>query len=98
VHVGPTPFLGVSIGTPAAGETSRGVLVAGVSPSSPAARAGLGRGDVIVSFNGNVVRSSSNLVTRLLRWNPGDRVRIGWVDALGAEETAVVTLASGPPQ
>jgi S1-C subfamily serine protease len=98
VHVGPTPFLGVSIGTPAAGETSRGVLVAGVSPGSPAARAGLGRGDVIVSFNGNVVRSSSNLVTRLLRWNPGDRVRIGWVDALGAEETAVVTLASGPPQ
>lgn len=99
VHVGPTPFLGVSIGSPALGETvPRGVLVATVSAGSPAARAGLERGDVIVSFNGNVVRSSSNLVTRLLRWNPGDRVRIGWVDAFGNGESAIVTLASGPPQ
>ena len=51
-----------------------------------------------MSFNGNAVRSSSNLVTRLLRWNPGDRVRIGWMDAFGVREDASVTLASGPPQ
>ena len=100
VHVGPTPFLGISLGSsdePGSTGTA-GVLVGGVSPGSPAARAGLERGDVIVSFNGNAVRSSSNLVTRLLRWNPGDRVRIGWVDAFGARDDAIVTLASGPPQ
>jgi S1-C subfamily serine protease len=99
VHVGPTPFLGVSIAFSATGETvARGVLVAGVSPGSPAARVGIGRGDVIESFNGNAVRTRSNLVTRLLRWRPGDRVRIGWIGGLGGRESAVVTLASGPPQ
>jgi S1-C subfamily serine protease len=100
VHVGPTPFLGISLGSSDEPRSTgaAGVLVGGVSPSSPAARAGLERGDLIVSFNGNAVRSSSNLVTRLLRWNPGDRVRIGWVDAFGARDDAIVTLASGPPQ
>ena len=100
VHVGPTPFLGISLGSSDEPRSTgaAGVLVGGVSPSSPAARAGLERGDLIVSFNGNAVRSSSHLVTRLLRWNPGDRVRIGWVDAFGARDDAIVTLASGPPQ
>jgi S1-C subfamily serine protease len=98
VHVGPTPFLGVSI-SPAEGETGvRGVLVAGVSPGSPASRAGIEPGVVIDSFNGNQVRTRAELVTRLLRWLPGDRVRIGWVDALGTRSSATVTLASGPPQ
>jgi S1-C subfamily serine protease len=99
VHVGPTPFLGVSIASPAEGETSpRGVLVAGVSPGSPASRAGIEPDDVIDSFNGNQVRTRSDLVTRLLRWRPGDRVRIGWLDAFGSRSSALVTLASGPPQ
>jgi S1-C subfamily serine protease len=99
VHVGPTPFLGVSVGSPAEGATgARGVLVAGVSPGSPAARAGIEPGDVIDFFNGNPVRTRSDLVTRLLRWRPGDRVRIGWVDAFGSRSSADVTLASGPPQ
>jgi S1-C subfamily serine protease len=98
VHVGPTPFLGVSI-SPAEGETGvRGVLVAGVSPGSPASRAGIEPGDVIDSFNGNQVRTRSELVTRLLRWRPGDQVRIGWADAFGSRSSALVTLASGPPQ
>jgi S1-C subfamily serine protease len=99
VHVGPTPFLGVSLAPPAEGEsTARGVLVAGVSPGSPASRAGIQPGDVIDSFNGNPVRTRSELVTRLLRWRPGDRVRVGWVDGFGARDSATVTLASGPPQ
>jgi S1-C subfamily serine protease len=99
VHVGTTPFLGILVGSPAAGETgARGVLVAGVSPGSPASRAGIEPGDVIESFNGKPVRTRSELVTRLLRWRPGDRVRIGWVDTSGSRSSASVTLASGPPQ
>jgi S1-C subfamily serine protease len=99
VHVGATPFLGVSVAPPTAfRHVTRGVLIAGVKTGSPAARAGLGPGDVIVSLNGNAVPTYSKLVTRLLRWHPGDTARIAWVDELGSRSTATVTLASGPPQ
>jgi len=98
VHIGATPFLGVSVaGSGPFGEV-RGVVVAGVKAGSPAARAGLQAGDVIVSFNGNAVRTYSKLVSRLLRWHPGDMVRIAWADEFGSRDVATVTLKSGPPQ
>jgi S1-C subfamily serine protease len=98
VHIGATPFLGVSIARARSFGAAGGVVVAGVESGSPAARAGLGAGDVIVSFNGNPVRTYSKLVSRLLRWHPGDTARIAWMDELGSRETATVTLTSGPPQ
>lgn len=97
VHIGATPFLGISADTRPFGEVG-GVVVAGVKNGSPAARVGLAAGDVIVSFNGNAVRTYSKLVSRLLRWHPGDTVRIAWVDGFGSRDAARVTLASGPPQ
>ena len=97
VHVGPTPFLGVLI-APRSFGSSRGVQLAGVQAGSPAARAGIGRGDVLLSLNGTVIRSSSQLVALLLRFRPGDTVRLAWTDELGARQTAPVVLASGPPQ
>ena len=93
VHIGATPFLGLTV----AGDAG-GVLVAGVKAGSPAARAGLGAGDMIVSFNGNAVRTYAKLVARLLRWHPGDMVRLAWVDEFGTRDAATVTLTSGPPQ
>jgi S1-C subfamily serine protease len=98
VHIGATPFLGISVGEPGMFGDVDGVAVAGIRDGSPAARAGLGAGDVIVSFNGNAVRSYSNLVARLLRWHPGDIVRLVWVDSFGTRDAAKVTLATGPPQ
>ena len=97
VHVGPTPFLGVLV-APRQPDPSRGVLLAGVREGSPAARAGLGSGDTVLSLNGTVVRSSSQLVTLLLRFRPGDRVRLVWLDATRGRVTSELTLASGPPQ
>jgi len=97
VHVGATPFLGIAADTRRF-DGDRGVAVAGVNDGSPAARAGLAEGDVIVSFNGNAVPTYSKLVVRLLRWHPGDRVRLAWVDAFGTRDSATVTLTSGPPQ
>jgi S1-C subfamily serine protease len=98
VHIGATPFLGVSVaGSRSFGGTG-GLTVAGVETGSPAARAGLEAGDVIVSFNGNAVRTYSKLVSRLLRWHPGDTARIAWVDGFGSRDAAIVTLTSGPPQ
>ena len=97
VHVGPTPFLGILVAPrPPAG--SRGVLLDGVRDGSPAARAGLGRGDVLLSLNGTAVRTSSQLVTLLLRFSPGETVRLVWLDDVRGRAAARVTLASGPPQ
>ena len=97
VHIGATPFLGISADTRRFGE-AEGVLVAGVQAGSPAARAGLAAGDAIVAFNGNLVPSYSKLVSRLLRWHPGDTVRITWIDGFGTRDSATVKLTSGPPQ
>ena len=100
VHVGATPFLGISVGRPSpfSEAVTSGIPVASVKAGSPAARAGLEPGDVIVSLNGNPVPTYSKLVTRLLRWHPGDTARLAGVDELGSRSAATVTLASGPPQ
>ena len=97
IHIGATPFLGISANTRPFGDAG-GVAVAGVNEGSPAARAGLTAGDLIVSFNGNAVPTYSKLVSRLLRWHPGDKVRLAWVDGFGTRASATVTLTSGPPQ
>ena len=97
VHIGATPFLGVSADTRSFGDVG-GVVVAGVQEGSPAARAGLDAGDTIVSFNGNAVTTYSKLVARLLRWHPGDKVRLAWVDRFGIRDAGTVVLTSGPPQ
>jgi S1-C subfamily serine protease len=97
IHVGPTPFLGVLI-APRPPASERGIPLAGVQPGSPAARAGIVGGDALLSLNGTVLRSSSQLVSLLLRFSPGDSVRLAWVNELGERQTASVILASGPPQ
>ena len=97
VHVGPTPFLGILV-APRAPESPRGIPLAGVRAGSPAAGAGMGRGDVILTLNGTVLRTSSQLVTLLLRFRPGDTVRLVWVDGVRGRVATRVSLVSGPPQ
>lgn len=97
VHVGPTPFLGILVAPQR--DDAPGVLLDGVRAGSPAARAGLGRGDVLFSLNGTAVSTTSQLVTLLLRFRPGDTVRLAWRDDASRDRlTARVVLASGPPQ
>ena len=66
----------------------KGIVIARVQPGSPAANAGLksleelrsGRirlGDVIVSIDGQRVRSYDDLATILDRYNVGDRIKLG---------------------
>jgi serine protease Do len=73
-------WLGVSVqdlvpedGRPA----RRGVLVAGVERNSPAGRAGLRQGDVVVSINGDRVETSRALVRSIAAVPPGQTVRLG---------------------
>ena len=101
VHVGATGFVGVAVGSPseAAAQGVRpgtGVLVTGVIPGSPAAKAGLTAGDVIVYAAGQPARSPLALQLALERHHPGDSVRISWRNQAGATRTATVLLVAGP--
>ena len=73
-----------------------GAVVAGVEPNTAAQTAGLEAGDVITSFGGKNVDSSSTLSTLTGSHSAGDKVQIGWNDASGNGHTATVTLGAGP--
>jgi S1-C subfamily serine protease len=94
IHIGATAFLGVDIAS-ATGSGS-GASVASVVSGSPAAQAGLARGDTIVSIGGQNVDQPATVTTLMDSHHPGDRVAIGWVDASGRSQTATVRLATGP--
>ena len=57
-------------------EDVQGVLVAGVLDGSPADKAGLEDGDVIVSFDGEDMRSVKDLISAVQDHSPGDKVEI----------------------
>lgn len=71
------PFFGI---LPDFGESPiPGVRITGVRPGSPAARAGLAAGDVIVRFAGVTVRTLDDLTFALRSRRPGDRVEVVFV-------------------
>ncbi len=55
---------------------ARGALVAEAQPGSPAAKAGLKAGDVIMAVNGRGVRNSRDLARTIAGYEPGTKVRI----------------------
>ncbi|MEW6303279.1 MAG: DegQ family serine endoprotease [Verrucomicrobiota bacterium] len=56
--------------------TQNGALVAGVSPNTPAAKAGLADGDVIVEFNGKKVEDSRHLRLMVSQTPPDTKVNL----------------------
>jgi serine protease Do len=54
----------------------QGALVAEVMPGSPAARAGIRQGDVIVSFNGTTVKDSRDLPSVVAKTPVGEQVTL----------------------
>jgi S1-C subfamily serine protease len=73
-----------------------GAVIVGVTPASPAARAGLQAGDTITDVDGRTVTSGNSLTQTLQGTKPGQGVRVGWVDSSGESHYATITLASGP--
>lgn len=57
----------------------RGALISTMAQGSPAERAGLKQGDVIITFSGERIDSSDMLVTAIQSKNPGDKVDITYV-------------------
>jgi S1-C subfamily serine protease len=101
VHIGATGFLGVAVMSAQQASTQgrpagHGAVIAGVFPGSPANRAGIRAGDVIVSAGRRHVWSPLALQSILGRHHPGDRVSISWIDQSSHRYSATVTLIKGP--
>jgi S1-C subfamily serine protease len=105
IHVGATAFLGIEIlptggfGGPFGGSpgSTAGATISSVVSGGAAATAGLVGNDVITSFDGQSVDSSSAIAKILVPLHPGDSVSIAWTDAAGQTHTGTVVLGSGPP-
>jgi serine protease Do len=79
-------------------EGMKGVLVAAVEARSPAEKAGLRSGDVILGFDGNPVQSATELPRVVAASRPGSTVTIDiWRDGARRQVTAVVGEFSPEP-
>ena len=92
IQQGTPAFLGVQLSQDAAGAAT----ISGVVDGSPAAAAGLQAGDTITAVGGTTVDSADALSAALAERNPGDQVRVTWVDGSGTSHTATITLVAGP--
>ena len=76
-------------------DTTNGVLVASVEPKSPADKAGIQPGDVILSFNGKPVQSANELPRVVASTKPGTRVTLE-IFRSGSKRQVQATLAEFP--
>jgi serine protease Do len=86
-----TPEIADSLGM----RNARGALVADVQANSPAERAGIKAGDVIVSANGEALDDARSLARRIGSMAPGTSVRLA-VIRNGQEETFTLRLGELP--
>jgi serine protease Do len=76
-------------------KNAHGALVAEPQSGSPAQKAGIKAGDVIVSVNGESVTDYRNLARRISAMPPGTSVKLGIIRG-GREETLTLTLGELP--
>ena len=103
IHLGPTGLLGVGVQSADQAASSgisagSGAVVEQALPGTPADRAGITGGDVIIAAGGHMVSSPSGLQSALEPFHPGGHVSITWTDQTGQNHTATVVLANGPAQ
>jgi len=75
----------------------RGALIGDVTPGSPAQKAGLEKGDIILDINGTPVNSSAELRMRVSLMAPGTKVNVK-VFRDGGDKTLPLTLAEMPTE
>jgi S1-C subfamily serine protease len=76
----------------------QGLIIKDVQSSSPAAQAGLTRGDVITAINGQPVTSPGDLQEAVSASQIGATITLTLTDESGATRTLIVTLAENPNQ
>jgi len=76
---------------------ARGALVAEPQSGSPAQKAGIKAGDVIVSVNGETVTDARNLARRISAMAPGTSVKLGIIRS-GREDALTLTLGELPKE
>jgi S1-C subfamily serine protease len=79
------------------GTSGNGAPVSDVQSGSGAASAGLQVGDTITGVDNTTVGSGQQLTHAMVKYSPGDKVTVRWVDAAGQSHTATVQLGSGTP-
>jgi len=72
-RAGDRPYFG---SIPAFGEQVEGYPLSGVAPESPAARAGVQAGDVIIRFGKHKITSLEDFDSALRRFKTGDKVAV----------------------
>ena len=79
------------------GETRNGVIVGYIAPGGPAEAAGLKEGDIVLAYDGEPIRSVSQLITLVQRTRVGRAVPI-LVRRDGAEISLEATIAESQPE
>jgi S1-C subfamily serine protease len=87
-YLGVTPSLTTSGGRD-------GALIQEVAPDSPAAKAGIQPGDLVVSVDGNAIANYSEMIAAIRSHQPGDKITVGVVRG-GNETTITATLTERP--
>ncbi len=70
----PGAMMGTTARGPGGGDAPEELVVSAVDPGGPAARAGIGKGDRILSVEGVAVSSADDFRSRLKETRPGDRL------------------------
>jgi serine protease Do len=78
-------------------KAAEGALVAEPQANSPATKAGIEAGDVIVSVDGNAIKDARELSRRIGSMSPGETVKLGVLRA-GKERNLSLTLGELPNQ
>jgi putative serine protease PepD len=86
-------YLGVTMAPPTGGQD--GALVQEVAPGSPAEKAGLRPGDLVVGIDGQSVADYGELGARIRAHTPGDKITLKVIRG-GNETTITATLTQRP--
>lgn len=72
-----------------------GIMIGQIQSGSPAAKAGLKQGDVVLKLDGRDIKGEDGFPTLLLKHQPGDTIALTFARN-GARQTVSVTLAQTP--